>query len=256
MRPADKGKFWKTPFVWEPDCPEPAAATLAFRPAAPVWLASALAEVMTASVDESDQHEVAELGSAGAAKALLELAYAEFDVRPKWWRSANRADGAPVGFVLPVLFRDEKTWRGEQPQGTIFYIGVLPRWRGRGYGAQLLAEATRVFAEANCWRAFCDTSSRNEAMVRAFRSAGYKERAPWQRPIASPGPMIREATPRSTRGAMAGPPSRVREQDARTLRDQSVRDGPAGPSCSVRPGIAAIARRIRGRRKCALGSWR
>jgi hypothetical protein len=47
----------------------------------------------------------------------------------------------------------------------------------------LLDEATRVFIGADCWRVFCDTGSRNEPMLRTFRTAGYEERTPWQRPL-------------------------------------------------------------------------
>jgi hypothetical protein len=46
------------------------------------------------------------------------------------------------------------------------------------------SEATRCFAGANCWRAFCDTSSLNVPMISSFRRAGHREKAPWQRPIA------------------------------------------------------------------------
>ena len=87
------------------------------------------------------------------------------------------------GFVLPVLFKHRAKWKQGRPQGTIYYIGVLPPFRGRGYAQALLEEATRVFIEAGCWRIFCDASSRNAPMLEAFRRVGYKERATWQRPL-------------------------------------------------------------------------
>jgi ribosomal protein S18 acetylase RimI-like enzyme len=86
--------------------------------------------------------------------------------------------------VLPVLFQSEARCKDGHPQGTIFYIGVLPQFRGHGYALELLAEATQLFIEAKCWRIFCDTGSDNLPMVNAFRNAGYKERARWQRPVA------------------------------------------------------------------------
>jgi len=62
-------------------------------------------------------------------------------------------------------------------------MGVLPASRGKGYAAELLAQATRLLIAADCWRIFCDTSSHNEPMLKAFRRAGYEERTPWQRPL-------------------------------------------------------------------------
>lgn len=184
MSEAPPGQFWKTPFFWDPTCPPPAPARLAFRPVDEAWLPGALAQVMATSVDESDQHEVATLGADGAARALLDVMPSYFEREAGWWRSAHTAGGDAVGFVLPARFRAAKNWREGRPEGTVFYVGVLPAFRGQGHGAQLLAEATRVFIAANCWRGFCDTSSRNEPMKRAFRSAGYREQAPWLRPIA------------------------------------------------------------------------
>jgi ribosomal protein S18 acetylase RimI-like enzyme len=62
-------------------------------------------------------------------------------------------------------------------------MGVLPEFRGRGYAFELLAEATRIFDAAHCWRVFCDTATDNFPMVDAFRRAGYIEHAPWQRSV-------------------------------------------------------------------------
>jgi len=183
MHSADTGKYWKTPFVWEPGCPEPLSATLQFEAVQLEAIPSAMADVMAASVDESDRHVVDTLGPLGAAHKLLALAHEHFEFRHGWWRMAIDARGNAVGFVLPVLFQGKETWRQGKPEGTILYIGVQPSFRGRGFGAQLLAEATRILIDADCWRIFCDTGSGNVPMVRAFRSAGYKELPPWQRPL-------------------------------------------------------------------------
>ena len=138
---------------------------------------------MASSIDESDQFAVAESGAVVAAIDLLTSAPEWFDIRPGWWRLARDADGQAVGFVLPVLMRGEKAMKDGKPQGTIFYMGVLPAFRGQGYAKHLLAEATRIFIDAGCWRIFCDASSRNQPMLQAFRSAGFTERTPWQRPV-------------------------------------------------------------------------
>ena len=56
--------------------------------------------------------------------------------------------------------------------------------RTSGYAFELIAEATRLFIDAQCWRIFCDTGTDNHPMIKAFRKAGYKERTPWQRSVA------------------------------------------------------------------------
>jgi ribosomal protein S18 acetylase RimI-like enzyme len=180
------GHYWKTPFIWEPGCPEPTPAppALRFEPLADDWLHGAAAAVMADSLDASDRY-ACDHGGAGKAVDELMAILPEYFVRPDgWWRAAVDALGQRVGFVLPVVFKDRARWREERPQGTIFYMGVLPAFRGRGFGLELVHEATRVFVQAGCWRIFCDTGSDNRPMVEAFRRAGYRERAPWQRPLA------------------------------------------------------------------------
>ena len=183
--PLRPGHFWKTPFVWEPGCPEPGPADgLAFEPAPQDWLHGALAAVMADSLDESDRYAVEHGGPAIAASELLAIAPQHFELRAGWWLRARDAERHAVGFVLPVLFKQGARWKGDRPEGTIFYMGVLPAFRGRGHALHLLAQATRVFIAARCWRIFCDTGTANAPMVQAFRTAGYREGQSWQRPLA------------------------------------------------------------------------
>lgn len=63
-------------------------------------------------------------------------------------------------------------------------MGVLPAFRRRGHGLELVHEAPRLLTEARCWRIFCDTGTDNAPMVNAFRRAGYLGRQPWQWPLA------------------------------------------------------------------------
>lgn len=178
------GYFWKIPFIWEPGCKLPqSSGKLAFESAPSEWLLQAVASVMGASTDESDQAAVSELGTLGAAQELLTVDEECFELHASWWKRALNSHGQVVGLVLPVLLRPEKYWREGRGQGTIYYMGVLPNHRGMGYGTELLAEATRTLNLANCWRIFCDASARNEPMLAAFRSSGYLERSPWERPL-------------------------------------------------------------------------
>ena len=139
---------------------------------------------MATSMDESDRFTVPRLGAAAAVQELYDLLPRFFERRPGWWRLAKDADDQTVGFVLPVTFREERFWKDGKPQGTIFYMGVLPEFRVRGYGVELVHEATRIFLAADCWRIFCDTGSDNAPMVKAFHQAGYLARKAWQRPLS------------------------------------------------------------------------
>ena len=164
------GHFWKTPFFWTTSSVgPPPSRSLQFCAAEPHWLSDAVAEVMSSSIDESDQAAVAELGDAGAASELLDVPVDYFEVRQDWWLQARTNDGQPIGFVLLALLKPAKHWKEGRPQGTIYYMGVLPSYRGRGHAAGMLSEAMRLFKEAGCWRVVCDASSRNAPMIKTFR---------------------------------------------------------------------------------------
>ena len=179
------GHYWKTPFSWEPGCPlPPTEPALRLEPASDDWLRPAIAAVMATSADESDKHTVARVGAEAAAQELYDPLVQHFERPLSWWRLARDGSDNPVGFVLPVLFEEARFWKEGLPQGTILYMGVLPEFRGYGYGLELVHEATRLFVAANCWRILCDTGTDNAPMVRTFRKAGYMERKPWQRPLA------------------------------------------------------------------------
>jgi ribosomal protein S18 acetylase RimI-like enzyme len=179
------GHYWKTPFLWESGCPEPSSTqSLRFEPIAGDRLVSRVAEVLASSADPSDRHAVVQHGEQGAARELISFAPEYFRWSSRWWQSAHIASGDEIGFVLPVVFKDPQRSKEGCPQGSIFYMGTLPRHRNMGYSLALLAEATRILIAAKCWRIFCDTGTENVPMVKSFRRAGYMERAPWQRPVA------------------------------------------------------------------------
>jgi ribosomal protein S18 acetylase RimI-like enzyme len=179
---AHSGYYLKIPFVWEAGCPLPTEAVrLRFRTADPDWLVSALSSVLATAQDPSVQLAVSEYGPHEAAAELIALSRPHFEHLPEWWQLAETADGQPVGFVLPTVFTGKA---GEAfRDGTIFYLGVLPEHRGKGYGHELLAQATRVLRQVGVGRILCDTAACNGPMIAAFRAAGYIEREPWERPL-------------------------------------------------------------------------
>ena len=179
------GHYWKTPFYWESGCRlPPPERRLSFEAVSDESLRPVIGTVMTTSMDESDKVTVSRIGVAAAVQEVYDLLPQYFERQPDWWRVGKDAQDQPVGFVLPVTFKEERFWKDVRPQGTIFYMGVLPEFRGRGYGLELVHEATRVFLAAGCWRIFCDTGTDNAPMIGAFRQAGYMERKQWQRPLA------------------------------------------------------------------------
>ena len=99
----------------------------------------------------------------------------------KYRQLAETAADQPVGFVLPAVFAG-KTGKALR-EGTIFYLGVLPEHCGKGYGHELLAQATRVLRQAGVCRILCDTAACNGPMVAVFRGAEYIEGKPWERPL-------------------------------------------------------------------------
>ena len=175
------GYYLKIPFAWQPGCPVPnQTSRLRFRLAPTGWLAAALSEVLATSLDPADQLAVAENGARQAATILLALSSPHFEQEPDWWQLAQTQEGEPVGFVLCSVFaRNER----QSPDGTIFYLGVLPAHRGNGYGRQLLDQATRILVQIGVGRIRCDTAACNAPMITAFRHAGYIESEPWERPL-------------------------------------------------------------------------
>ncbi len=97
----------------------------------------------------------------------------DFEFELDWWQLAHAPVGEVVGFTQPVVFRGGA--RGSQREGTIHYIGVVPRHRGRGFIIDLLSAATRKLQDIGVWRIYCDTDSQNGPMIAAFRRVGYAQ---------------------------------------------------------------------------------
>ncbi len=175
------GHYLKIPFIWDPTCPSLLLETrLVFYPVQTDWLVESLALVLATSLDPADQTAVRERGAIKAAADLIALSAEHFEQLPEWWQVAQTQNGQLVGFTLCSLFAPALSVPRE---GTIFYLGVLPKFRGNGYGHQLLNQATRTLQQIGVGRIACDTAACNAPMIAAFRKAGYVEQAPWERPL-------------------------------------------------------------------------
>jgi GNAT superfamily N-acetyltransferase len=125
-------------------------------------------EVMTEAA-EGDPFESMEGRDADADfEELVELAGNRYD--PWSWFLAL-VDGEVVGVLLPQILPDAES------EGTLFYVGVLPRFRGRGYGRALHAAGLSMLAERGAVGYFGSTDTRNEPMLRVFARNGCERRS-------------------------------------------------------------------------------
>ncbi|MBV9389041.1 MAG: GNAT family N-acetyltransferase [Chroococcidiopsidaceae cyanobacterium CP_BM_ER_R8_30] len=169
--------YLKVPFVWEE--PKPlidVPSRLKFKPVSAVGddiLISSVASVMASSLDANHQKKILERDPQQAADMFLKSAREGYSYKDEWWQFGVNEEGEIVGFVLPVIFKG--CTKDGLEEGTIYDIGVLPKYRGLGYGNDLLSQGTRVLQELGVWRVFCDTAVNNVPMISIFRRVGYRQ---------------------------------------------------------------------------------
>jgi RimJ/RimL family protein N-acetyltransferase len=128
----------------------------------------AIRRVSEGTLDREIREECESLGPEAAAREFFEDARRVKHDR-SWWRLAYAAKGELVGLVMPA----------EPPAFlTIFYVGVVPEMRGRGYVDDLLAAGTATLLEArrsdgNEKPLRADTDVANAPMAAAFERAGW-----------------------------------------------------------------------------------
>ena len=129
----------------------------------------AMRRISEGTLDHEIREERERLGPQGAAREFFEDAR-RVKHDPSWWRLAySRPEGELVGLVMPA----------EPPAFlTIFYVGVVPEMRGRGYVDDLLAVGTATLLHAraeggNEKPLRADTDVANAPMAAAFVRAGW-----------------------------------------------------------------------------------
>jgi len=104
----------------------------------------------------------------------LSQARTEFDVlvefaasayAPEHWLIAFK-DGSPVGYVFP-----QRYWDAPE-EGSIFAIGVLPEFQGRGFGKIIHAKGLEILSELGMVRYAGSTETKNSAMIAIFLANG------------------------------------------------------------------------------------
>jgi predicted N-acetyltransferase YhbS len=157
-------------FEWRGEEPPAVPGRLSFRTLEEVGeeaFVGAMVEVSEGTLDREIQAERERLGERGAAREFFEDA-GRVEHDPSWWRLAYTPGGDLAGLVMPAA-----------PPAflTIFYVGVVPGMRGRGYVDDLLAAGTRTLLEArggNERPLLADTDVSNAPMAAAFERAGWR----------------------------------------------------------------------------------
>jgi GNAT superfamily N-acetyltransferase len=173
--------YLRLPFELDGDC----AATLLSEPPGVSWitaeddelLTSLLASNLELSIDPREKEWVRLWGSRVLAERMIEDAQAgkNYECERQWW-SIVSWDGEAAGFAMPVVFTGCK--RDGLDEGTIYHIGVVGEYRGRGLGHLLLARATKTLLDHGVWRIFADTAIENIPMIRVFERQNWIRRKP------------------------------------------------------------------------------
>jgi ribosomal protein S18 acetylase RimI-like enzyme len=187
----DGATYTKTPFEWTADLrlvDYRDSNEVGMRPASDTdVLIATVAGMFEGSLDAADVAAAEELGPTEAARRLVHApATWHTSYQAEWWQLVFVED-AVAGFVLPVTY-DESDGR----VGTIFHMGVLANYRGRGLSRVLLRYTVRTLIDAGVERIFCDTAASNTPMIRAFENEKWTRLA--EREVPMPHHFVRDAT--------------------------------------------------------------
>lgn len=127
------------------------------------------AQIDVNTLDAHARLDLSRHGPAGAARERFNGLIGEPSPRG-WWRFGHDESGNVVGIVVPTSIDGGAT-------GEIGYIGVADRHRGHRYSVDLIAEGTRILAEAGAARVYLQTDTLNAPMVNAFRDSGFRTKS-------------------------------------------------------------------------------
>ena len=119
-------------------------------------------EVIASTAHDEDRSNLAVLGKK-EFDYLVRWANDAYDPAV-WWLAY--LGGSLAGFVFPQLYYDART------MGSVWHIGVLPEFRGKGFGKILHARALETLRVLGAERYSGSTEPENEAMIRIFRANG------------------------------------------------------------------------------------
>ncbi|WP_328540469.1 GNAT family N-acetyltransferase [Streptomyces sp. NBC_00344] len=149
---------------WTPDAGLPTGGGLTFAGASDEEFLRVFRQVAVGSLDGETRRNLAAKGVEATARDEMDF-YLGCPGEREWWRLARNAQGETVGLAIPSATPYNRN---------VGYLGIIPEFRGRGYVDGLLAEITRVHAEAGAELITATTDTGNAPMAAAFARAGYR----------------------------------------------------------------------------------
>jgi ribosomal protein S18 acetylase RimI-like enzyme len=135
-------------------------------------LTKLIASVLECTLDRADKQDVIEKGSLFLAKETVGGDQGLLNGDKSWWQIGIHK-GKAVGFVLPVKF--DGSDKDGLIEGSIQLFGVLPEFRGNGFGTELLHRGCEILNKIGEWRIFNDIDTENLPSIRSFKRVGHKE---------------------------------------------------------------------------------
>lgn len=135
----------------------------------------ALADRGMADSDFSKFYERCRSGSANKNKLFTieqVMESLENELGPDWRASCFifQKSGEPIGLSIPIIEQ------GTVDEGRLFYFGVVPEFRGKGYGAAFHRISLKLLREIGAVTYVGSTDEANQHMIRIFELNGCRLR--------------------------------------------------------------------------------
>ncbi len=107
-------------------------------------------------------------------RATIEGYLAAGDYDPNLWFTVN-CEGEPAALLLLTPYLELRQWE-------LTYLGVVPRWRGKGIGRALVARAQQLAREALIDRIVLAADAANEPATQLYKKQGFRhwaDRVAW-----------------------------------------------------------------------------
>jgi GNAT superfamily N-acetyltransferase len=124
----------------------------------------AIRRVSAGTLDREDQGGIREFGPEEHARRYL-ATLKDSGFRAGRFHLVFLPDGTLCGLVAPSRF-------GEEEEGAINYIGVVPEQRGKGFGLDLVLKAHAVLQAEGCRRVVSEIDTENRALAAHLTRAG------------------------------------------------------------------------------------